>query len=383
MSSDTSNGTNQRLSLDRILGYAVRLGASDIHLKVGRPPVMRLNGEVRFAGERKLTQEHMLGYLDRMMTVAEKDRFLETGDADLALSLEGIGRFRVNVMKQKGTIGAVLRHIKSKIPDFRRLNLPEAAVNKIASFRRGMVLVTGTTGSGKSTTLAAIVNLINQSRPDHILTLEDPVEFVHEDIRSSVTQREIGIDTKDFKLALRAAMREDPDVILIGEMRDIDTFEAAVHAAETGHLLFSTTHTTNVMLTVDRIIDLFPPAQHEQVRTQLSHQLKAIVSQRLVPKSDGEGRVPALEIMFNNPGISQLIRDNNIKQIPAAMVSGRAEHMQTFNMSLVNLVKEGLVLEEDAIVASDNPDEFKMNMQGIYVGSQGGGILKKANRTGV
>ena len=350
MSSDTSNGTNQRLSLDRILGYAVRLGASDIHLKVGRPPVMRVNGEVRFAGERKLTQEHMLGYLDRMMTVAEKDRFLETGDADLALSLEGIGRFRVNVMKQKGTIGAVLRHIKSKIPDFRGLNLPEAAVNKIASFRRGMVLVTGTTGSGKSTTLAAIVNLINQSRPDHILTLEDPVEFVHEDIRSSVTQREIGIDTKDFKLALRAAMREDPDVILIGEMRDIDTFEAAVHAAETGHLLFSTTHTTNVMLTVDRIIDLFPPAQHEQVRTQLSHQLKAIVSQRLVPKSDGEGRVPALEIMFNNPGISQLIRDNNIKQIPAAMVSGRAEHMQTFNMSLVNLVKEGLVLEEDAIL---------------------------------
>lgn len=377
---ETTNGVDRRLSLDRVLGYAVRLGASDIHLKVGRPPVMRVNGEVRFAGERVLTQEHMLGYLDHMMSEAEKNRFLETGDADLALNMDGIGRFRVNLMKQKGTVGAILRHIKSKIPDFRGLNLPEAAVNKIASFRRGMVLVTGTTGSGKSTTLAAIINLINQSRADHILTLEDPVEFVHDDIRSSVTQREIGIDTRDFKLALRAAMREDPDVILIGEMRDIDTFEAAVHAAETGHLLFSTTHTTNVMLTVDRIVDLFPPAQHEQVRTQLSHQLKAIVSQRLVPKADGEGRVPALEIMFNNPGIAQLIRDNNIKQIPAAMVSGRAEHMQTFNMSLVDLVKQGLVLEEDAIAASDNPDEFKMNMQGIYVGSQGGGILKKANR---
>ncbi|HOD49916.1 MAG TPA: PilT/PilU family type 4a pilus ATPase [Candidatus Hydrogenedentes bacterium] len=365
------------LNLRRILSYAVKLGASDVHLKVSRPPVLRVDGACRFAGETPITQENMLGFLDELMTETEKLRFLETGDADLAMNMDDVGRFRVNVLKQRGTIAIIMRHVKGKIPNFRGLNLPADAVQKIADFRRGLILVTGTTGSGKSTTLAAIIDIINRSRPDHIVSLEDPIEFVHEDIMSTITQREVGIDTRDFKTALRALMREDPDVILIGEMRDVETFEAAIHASETGHLVFSTVHTTNVMLTIDRIIDLFPPAQHQQVRAQLSHQLRAIMCQRLVPAADGSGRIPAVEIMFNNPGISALIRDNNIKQIPGALVSGREDHMQTFNMSLVALTKQGLITEQDASAASDNQEEFKMNMQGIYASSGGGGILKK------
>lgn len=363
--------------LKRILGYAVKLGGSDVHLKVGRPPVIRVDGACRFAGEVPLSEEDMLGILDDMMKPEEKAAFMERCDADLALNLDDIGRFRVNVLMQRGTPAAILRHIKGKIPDSRGLNLPMEAVKRIAEFRRGMVLVTGTTGSGKSTSLASIINILNRTRPEHIVTLEDPIEFVHEDIMCTVTQREVGIDTNDFKTALRALMREDPDVILIGEMRDVETFEAAIHASETGHLVFSTLHTTNAMLTVDRIIDLFPPVQHQQVRMQLSHQLQAILSQRLIPSADGVGRVPAVEVMFNNPGIRSLIRDNHLKNIPSAIVAGKGEHMQTFNMSLVDLVKRELITEEAAIAASDNQDELKMNMQGIYVGAQGGGILKK------
>ncbi|MEK7793701.1 MAG: PilT/PilU family type 4a pilus ATPase [Candidatus Hydrogenedentota bacterium] len=366
-----------QLTLKRILSYAVKLGASDVHLKVPRPPVLRVDGTCRFAGETPLSQEDLLSFLDDLMSEQEKARFLERGDMDLAYSLEDVGRFRVNVLKQRGTVAIVMRHVKEKIPDFRGLNLPPDAIHRIAEFRRGMILVTGTTGSGKSTSLAAIINILNQNRRDHIVSLEDPIEFVHPDILSTITQREIGIDTHDFKTALRALMREDPDVILIGEMRDVETFEAAIHASETGHLVFSTVHTTNVMLTVDRIVDLFPPVQHQQVRAQLSHQLKAILSQRLVPSADGSGRVPAVEIMFNNPGISALIRENNLKQIPGALMAGRSEHMQTFNMSLVALIKQGLITEADAMAASDNQEELKMNMQGIYVSTGGGGILKK------
>ena len=365
------------LNLERILTYAIKLGASDIHLKVSRPPVLRVDGECRFAGEQSLTEADMDGVIEDVMNVREKERFLASGDADLALNMDGIGRFRVNAFKQRGTYGMIMRHIKGKIPDHRGLNLPPDAVQKIASLRRGMVLVTGTTGSGKSTSLASIINIINRTRRDHIVCLEDPIEFVHEDIMSTVTQREIGIDSDNFKTALRALMREDPDVILIGELRDVETFEAAIHASETGHLVFSTAHTTNVMLTVDRVIDLFPPDQHDQIRTQLAFQLQAILSQRLIPSADGVGRVPAVEIMFSNPGIRALIRDNNLKQIPGALVSGQGEHMQTFNMSLVSLINQGLVAQEDAMKASDNPEELKMNMQGIYVSTGGGGILKK------
>ncbi|MFP6584341.1 MAG: PilT/PilU family type 4a pilus ATPase [Candidatus Hydrogenedentota bacterium] len=369
--------TRSPLNLRRILAYAIKLGASDIHLKVGRPPVLRVDGECRFAGEKGISEQEMLAIVDDVMKDREKTKFFETGDADLALNVAGVGRFRVNAFKQRGAYGIILRHVKGKIPDHRGLNLPSDAIHQIASLRRGMVLVTGTTGSGKSTSLASIINIINRTRRDHIVCLEDPIEFVHEDILSTITQREIGIDSKDFTTALRALMREDPDVILIGELRDIETFEAAIHASETGHLVFSTTHTTNAMLTVDRVIDLFPPDQHQQIRTQLSYQLKAILSQRLIPSADGAGRVPAVEIMFTNPGIRSLIRDNNLSQIPGALIAGKNDHMQTFNMSLVSLINQGLITQEDAMDASDNQEELQMNLQGIYVTTGGGGILKK------
>ena len=367
----------EQLALQKILGYAVKRGASDIHLKVPRPPAMRLDGAIRFAGEVPLTQEHMLGYLDEMMNEKDKEAFLESGDADLALSIPKVGRFRVNCLMQRSTIAIIMRHVKGEIPNFQNLSLPEKPIARIGQLKRGLVLVTGTTGSGKSTTLASIVDIINSTRSEHIVTLEDPIEFLHEDKKSSVTQREMAIDTKDFKTALRALMREDPDVILIGEMRDKETFEACISASETGHLVFSTLHTTNAMMTIDRIVDIFPPEQHDQVRTQLAAQLQALVAQRLLPSADGAGRVPAIEIMFNSPAIGSLIRDNNLKQIPGAIGGGKEEGMQTFNMSLAQLVREGKIEEAVALGYSDNPDELKMNLQGIYLNQGGGGILKR------
>ena len=367
----------EQLSLEKILSYAVKRGASDIHLKVPRPPVMRLNGAIRFAGEVPITQEHMLGFLDEMMDEKAKEKFLESGDADLALSMPGIGRFRVNCLMQRGTVAIIMRHVKSEIPNFKDLSLPEKPIQRIAQMRRGLVLVTGTTGSGKSTTLASIINIINRTRSEHIVSLEDPIEFLHEDIKSSIIQREVAIDTKDFKTALRALMREDPDVILIGEMRDRETFEACIAASETGHLVFSTLHTTNAMLTIDRIVDIFPSDQSDQVRTQLSRQLQALIAQRLIPSADGTGRVPAVEIMFNTAAIASLIKENDLKQIPGAIAGGKEEGMQTFNMSLVDLVQSGRIEEEEALLASDNADELKMNLQGIYLSQGRGGILKR------
>ena len=357
--------------------YAVERRASDIHLKAGRPPIMRVDGEVRFAGEDSLTAEHVLSFLDEMMSPAQKEEFLRTGDADLGLQMEGVGRFRVNCLKQRGTTAMIMRHIKEKIPDVSNLNMPRGPIEQIANSRRGLVLVTGTTGSGKSTTLAAIIDIINRTRREHIVTLEDPIEYMHQDKLSSVIQREMALDTKDFKTALRALMREDPDVILIGEMRDEETFAACISAAETGHLVFSTLHTTNAMLTIDRILDLFPPTQHQQVRSQISSQLRAILSQRLLPSLDGVGRVPALEILFNTPAVAGLIRDNNLRQIPSAINAGQGEGMQSFNMSLTKLVQDGLIGEAEAMAASDNADELKMNLQGIFLSQSRGGILKR------
>lgn len=368
--------SGRNLTLERILQYAVQRGASDIHLKVPRPPAIRVDGEIYFAGETPLTQEHMLGYLDHFMDEAQKKAFLEQGDADLAYHMDGVGRFRVNCLMQRGTVAIIMRHVKGKIPQLDKLHLPMAAMKRISEMQRGLVLVTGTTGSGKSTTLAGIIDIINDARAVNIVTLEDPIEFIHEDKRASVIQREVSIDTKDFKTALRALMREDPDIILIGEMRDNETFQACISAAETGHLVFSTLHTTNAMMTIDRIIDLFPPDQHGQVRSQLALQLRGIVCQRLLPAFDG-GRVPAVEVMFNSPAIAGLIRDNNLKLIPNAIVAGKDDGMQTFNMSLVQLVEQKLIRQEDAILASDNPDELKMNLQGIFLSQGRGGILKK------
>lgn len=360
-----------------ILQNAVRHGASDVHLTVGSPPACRVDGRVRFfETDKHLAPADTLAFLDLIMDEDQRKNFLHTGDADLAYSVPGLGRFRVNVLRQRGTVGIIMRHVRGKILDFDQLNLP-AAMNKIAEMRRGLVLITGTTGSGKSTTLASMLDKINRTRHEHIITLEDPIEFLHTNKKSIVTQREINIDTKDFHSALRAAMREDPDVILVGEMRDAETFGAAMSASETGHLVFSTLHTTNAMLTIDRILDMFPANQHQQIRSQVSLQLRGCIAQRLVPTVDGKGRVPAIEIMFNSPAIAQLIRDNELKQIPNAIAGGQQEGMQSFNMSLVHLVKNKLVTEEEAALNSDNPEELAMNLKGIYLSQSRGGILRK------
>jgi twitching motility protein PilT len=362
--------------LQQILQYAVKNGASDVHLTVGSPAACRIDGEIRFFGKEDLGPKDTVRYLDDIMTPDQKEQFMKKGDADLAYSVTGLGRFRVNVLRQRGSVAIIMRHVRGKILDFSTLNLPPV-MEKIANLRRGLVLITGTTGSGKSTTLASIVDYINQRQGVHIITLEDPIEFLHQNKKSIITQREITIDTRDFHVALRAAMREDPDIILIGEMRDADTFQAAMSAAETGHLVFSTLHTTNAMLTIDRIMDMFPSNQHDQVRSQLALQLKASVAQRLLPGADGKGRVPAIEVMLNNPGIAQLIKENTLKQIPNAIAGGKDEGMQTFNMSLAILIKEKLISEHEAMLASDNAEELKMNLQGIFLSQGRGGILKR------
>ena len=364
------------LSLEKILSYAVKHGASDIHITVGSPPAIRVDGSIRFVGDTHLTPEDTDRFLRALCDEKKLDVFLETGDMDLAHSVPGLGRFRVNIMMQRGSVGIVMRHVKAKILDFDTLNLPPG-VEKAAGIPRGLVLITGTTGSGKSTTLASMIDKINQTRRMHIVTLEDPIEFLHMNKKSIISQREVGIDTRDFRVALRAAMREDPDVILIGEMRDADTFQAAMSAAETGHLVFSTLHTTNAMLTIDRILDLFPSTQQAQIRSQLALQLKASIAQRLIPSADGKGRVPGVEVMFTSPAIAALIRDNDLKQIPNAIAGGTEQGMQTFNMSLAKLIKAKLITEEEGMWNSDNPEELKMNLQGIYLSQNRGGILKR------
>lgn len=362
--------------LKKILSFAVKNGASDVHLTVGSPPAVRVDGIVRFLDGDDLTPQDTVAFLDDLMHAEQKERFLKTGDADLAVGFSGLGRFRVNVLRQRGSVGIVMRHVRGKIFDFESLNLPPV-MTKIADYPRGLVLITGTTGSGKSTTLASIVDWINQRKRLHIVTLEDPIEFLHHNKKSLITQREVSIDTRDFYVALRAMMREDPDIILIGEMRDAETFQAAISAAETGHLVFTTLHTTNAMLTMDRIMDMFPTNQHDQVRHQLSLQLRASIAQRLIQTSKGEGRVPAVEVLLNNPGVAQLIRENEMRQIPTAIASGEADGMQSFNTSLVKLLRAGLISKEDAKLNSDNPDELEMTLQGVKLSKDRGGILRR------
>jgi len=378
---DHAHPLTHNLSLRKLADYALKQRASDVHLKEGRPPAVRIDGVLRFVPTEPLTAEDFMGFLGEFMTPAQQEGYLETGDADLAVDFEGVGRFRANCYRQRGKMAVILRHVRTEIPDFASLNLPEKAMKKIAELPRGLVLVTGTTSSGKSTTLAALIGRINETRQGHIVTLEDPIEYVHEDKGCSVSQREVHLDTKDFKTGLRAILREDPNVILIGEMRDVDTFYTCLGAAETGHLVFSTLHTTNVMMTIDRIIDLFPAAQHAQIRSQLALQLRAIVSQRLLPNASGTGRVPAVEVMFMNPGIASLIRDDEVGRIPQVIADGSEEGMQTFNMHLIQLVKSGAITMEAAEFASDNPDALKANLAGIFGMRDRGGITKHRKTT--
>lgn len=363
-----------RKILVKMLQRAVQKDASDLILKTGKPPYFRIDGDVDSQDMPALRAEDLDAFVQSMLSEEQTRFFHKQGEIDLAFTEKGVGRFRVNIFRQRGSISIVMRRIKTKILNVEQLNLPPQ-VSRFAEFRRGLALVTGTTGSGKSTALAAILDIINTNRKCHIVTIEDPIEFLHPDKKAVVNQREIAIDTKDFSSALKAVMRQDPDVIMVGEMRDIDTFQAAVSASETGHLVFSTLHTSNAMQTIDRIIDLFPPEQHSQVRSQLAMNLMGILCLRLAPRADGIGRVPACELVFTNGTVRTLIRDNRIAQIPLAIQQGSDDGMISFNDSLHELVKKGMVKEQTAMDMSENPEELKMMLQGIRLSSRRGGIL--------
>jgi twitching motility protein PilT len=314
----------------------------------------------------RITPEEMLSMAFSMMTNRQKQKFKETAELDMAYGVAGLGRFRVNVFQQRGNVGMVLRVIPTKIRTAEELNLP-VVLNRICEEQRGLVLDTGTTGSGKSTTLAAMIDRINATRAEHIITIEDPIEFLHRDKRSFINQREVEVDTASFSTALRAALRQDPDVILVGEMRDLETISTALLAAETGHLVLSTLHTLDATETVQRIIAVFPPPEQKQIRLQLAATLKAVLSQRLVQRADGKGRVPAVEVMITTAYIRDcIINPDKTRLIPEAIAAGTSQYgMQTFDQSLFDLFSRQLITYEEALLRATNPDEFKLRVQGI------------------
>jgi twitching motility protein PilT len=355
------------MELNDILSVALKSRASDIHLKAGLPPIYRIDGALRpLPKAPRIAPDVIRQIAHNIMNERQRARFDEIREVDLAYGVPGLGRFRVNVFTQRGTISMVFRVIPVDIPDIDHLNLPPV-IKKIAMEERGLVLVTGATGSGKSTTLAAILDFINANRTSHIVTIEDPVEFLHRDKKSIINQREVGSDTENYTIALKSALRQDPDIILVGEMRDEETIETALHAAETGHLVLSTLHTIDATETINRIVAVFPPYHQRQIRLQLSAVLKAVISQRLVPCSDGKGRVPAIEIMRSTARTRELIDDKEkTKQIREAIQQGFVAYgMQTFDQSLMGLLKRKLITFEEAMRQASNPDDFKLKMSGI------------------
>ncbi len=360
--------------LDRVLQAARQLGASDVHLKCGLPPIFRVKGDLRtVANVPPLTKEAIEEFGFGMMNARQKDIFEKNWDVDLAYSTADGFRYRVNIMQQRGFVGIVMRLIPPNVPPFERLNLPRKVLD-LADEERGLVLVTGITGSGKSTTLAAMVDYINASRAVHIITVEDPIEYAFKDRRSVINQREVGFDTTSFARALRASLRQDPDVILVGEMRDLETTEIALTAAETGHLVLSTLHTVDAVETVNRIVSIYPPHQQGQARLQLCAVIKGVVSQRLVPRADGMGMVPAVEILVSTARVRELIADpKRTREIHEAIAGGRDPYgMISFDQSLTELVRNRFVTYEDAIAASTNPDDFALYFRGVSKGGQAG-----------
>jgi twitching motility protein PilT len=355
------------MNINDLLKIAVERKASDLHLKVGSHPVIRIDGDLVPLGElKRLMQEDTIAMAFSIMNARQKQRFKEELEIDIAYSVPGLGRFRCNVFQQRGAVGLVLRVIPARIQSVRELMLPPV-LERICEERRGLVLVTGTTGSGKSTTLAAMVDYINSTRTEHVITIEDPIEFLHRDKKSIVNQREIDVDTHAFSGALRSGLRQDPDVILVGEMRDYETIETALLAAETGHLVFSTLHTLDATETVNRIISVFPPHHQKQIRIQLSQVLKAILSMRLMPRADGMGRVPAVEVLISTAYIRECIENKEkTKYIREQIALGTSQYgMQTFDQSLFQLYKSGLITLDEALRRATNPDEFRLKIQGV------------------
>ncbi|HUX08915.1 MAG TPA: type IV pilus twitching motility protein PilT [Acidobacteriota bacterium] len=355
------------MHINTLLKMALDRGASDVHLKTGSHPWIRVDGTlIPITEVKRLTGEDTAKIAFSIMTEPQKEYFQANRDIDFSYSVSGLGRFRVNSFYQRGTVGIVLRIISFDIRTVRELNLPSILEN-IAMAQRGLVLVTGTTGSGKSTTLASMIDYINTHRIDHIITIEDPIEYVHRDKRSIINQRELETDTSSFSIALRAALRADPDVVLVGEMRDLDTIETALIAAETGHLVLSTLHTVDATETINRIISIFPPFQQKQIRIQLATVLKSVISQRLMKTADGKGRVPAVEILIATKYIQECIENKDkTGMIRDAIAAGTSQYgMQTFDQSLFYLFRQGMITEEEAMRGATNPADLKLKLQGI------------------
>lgn len=345
-------------TIEEMLKMAKEAGASDLHITVGVPPKMRVNGQLITMDFPRMLPPDTNQLIDEIMNEKQREKFEEKGEHDMSFSIPNLGRFRVNAYKQRGSVAIALRLVGTQVPSPEVLGLPESVVN-LYQRKRGLVLVTGPTGSGKSTTLAAIIDKINNNREAHVITLEDPIEYLHQHKKSMVNQREIGLDSQTYANALRAALREDPDVILVGEMRDFETISVAITAAETGHLVLSTLHTIGAASTVDRIIDVFPPHQQQQVRVQFANVLEAVVSQQLLPRADGMGRVAAFEVLHANHAVRNLIREGKSHQLMSVMQTNRKIGMIAMDEAILQLYREGKIEREIAIQFAQDPEMMK------------------------
>ena len=354
------------MKIEQLLRAMVDNKASDLHIRTGVPPIYRINGALTKIFETRVDPGMMDSFLDDIMNRDQKLRFEQNKECDFAVGARDMGRFRVNVFRQRGTIAIVIRHIKAKIPAFEELHLPEI-IRDMALTRRGLVLVTGTTGSGKSTTLASMLDYINQREAVNIITVEDPIEYLYRDEKAIISQREIGVDTLSYANALRAALRQDPDVLLVGEIRDLETMQIALTAADTGHMVFATIHTTNATETIQRVLSMYPPHQHDEIRLLLAEVLAGIISLRLLPTADGTGRVPAAEVLVNTAAIKEYIRDKDkLELVEQAIAEGHMQyHSQTFDQALLNLYQTGQITLETAMNAATNKDDFDLKIRGI------------------
>ncbi len=354
------------MTLKQMLVEMLNRRASDLHIRVGVRPRLRVNGVLEQIATDPVTIDTMEQVVSQILNEKQLERFYRKNEMDLALSVSKLGRFRINLYRQRGTTGIAIRAVNTTVPSFDDLNLPPP-VKKMAAENRGLIVITGTTGSGKSTSLAAVIEEMNANRPLNILTVEDPIEYIYRDKKSIISQREVGGDTETFASALRHAFRQDPDVILIGEVRDLETMSIALTAADTGHLVLTTLHTLNVVETITRIISFFPPHQHHQIRLLLAGTLKAIVCQRLLTRADQPGRVPALEIMINSGAIKECImNEERTIEIPELMAQGGPQYgMQTFDQGIMKLYKNGMISFEEAMASASNPDDFDLRLRGI------------------
>ncbi len=365
------------MNLKQMLTEMLKRKSSDLHLRVGIRPYLRTNGILEEIETDPMSVEGMETVIKQILNEDQRKKFEKRNELDLALSVAKLGRFRINIFRQRGTIGLALRAVNTKVPTFDELHLPEA-IRKMATEQRGLIVITGTTGSGKSTTLAAIIEEMNNTRCNNIMTIEDPIEYIFRDKKCIIAQREVGGDTENFATALRHAFRQDPDIILIGEIRDLETMSIALTAADTGHLVMTTLHTLNTMETISRIISFFPPHQHQQIRLLLGGTLRAIVCQRLLTRHDMPGRVPALEVMINTAAVRDcLMNPDKFGNIPDLVEAGTSQYgMQSFDQSIMRLYKQGMISFEEAMTNASNPDDFDLRVKGIVGASDRWGTNK-------